>query len=94
VPRRFPRSSDRLPSCSQGATARGRRRHGGVDAVFGTTGGGLPAEADSLAGDPARLMAAGQLTVPVWRDYPLAEAAAAYADLEAGRNHGKIVLLP
>lgn len=42
----------------------------------------------------ARLMAAGQLTVPVWRDYPLAEAAAAHADLEAGRNHGKIVLLP
>jgi NADPH:quinone reductase-like Zn-dependent oxidoreductase len=42
----------------------------------------------------ARLMVAGQLTVPVWRDYPLAGAAAAHADLEAGRNHGKIVLLP
>ena len=42
----------------------------------------------------ARLMAAGQLTVPVWRGYPLAEAAAAHADLEAGRNRGKIVLLP
>ena len=42
----------------------------------------------------ARLMAAGQLTVPVWRGYPLAEAATAHADLEAGRNHGKIVLRP
>jgi len=42
----------------------------------------------------ARLMVSGQLTVPVWRDYPLAGAAAAHADLEAGRNHGKIVLLP
>jgi NADPH:quinone reductase-like Zn-dependent oxidoreductase len=41
-----------------------------------------------------RLMAAGQLTVPVWRGYPLAEAATAHADLEAGRNHGKIVLRP
>jgi NADPH:quinone reductase-like Zn-dependent oxidoreductase len=42
----------------------------------------------------ARLTAAGQLTVPVWRGYPLAGAAAARSDLEAGRNHGKIVLLP
>ena len=39
-------------------------------------------------------MAAGQLTVRVWRGYPLAGAAVAHADLEAGRNHGKIVLLP
>jgi NADPH:quinone reductase-like Zn-dependent oxidoreductase len=38
--------------------------------------------------------ASGQLTVPIWRSYPLAEAAQAHADLEAGRNHGKIVLLP
>jgi NADPH:quinone reductase-like Zn-dependent oxidoreductase len=41
----------------------------------------------------ARLTPAGQLTVPVWRSYPLAEAAA-HSGLEAGRNHGKIVLLP
>jgi NADPH:quinone reductase-like Zn-dependent oxidoreductase len=39
-------------------------------------------------------MAAGQLTVPVWRSYPLAGASAAHAALEAGRNHGKIVPLP
>lgn len=42
----------------------------------------------------AALMAAGKLTVPVWRTYPLAEAARAHADLEAGRNHGKIILIP
>jgi len=42
----------------------------------------------------ARLITAGQLSVPVWRSCPLADAAAAHADLEAGRNHGKIVLLP
>ncbi|HEY6495189.1 MAG TPA: zinc-binding dehydrogenase [Trebonia sp.] len=42
----------------------------------------------------AALLAAGRLDVPVWRSYPLAEAARAHADLDAGRNHGKIVLLP
>ena len=42
----------------------------------------------------AALMADGRLTVPVWRSYPLAHAAAAHADLAAGRNHGKIILLP
>jgi NADPH:quinone reductase-like Zn-dependent oxidoreductase len=42
----------------------------------------------------AALAAAGRLTVPVWRSYPLAEAAEAHADLDAGRNHGKIILIP
>jgi len=42
----------------------------------------------------AALMAAGRLTVPIWRTYPLAQAAQAHADIEARRNHGKIVLLP
>jgi NADPH:quinone reductase-like Zn-dependent oxidoreductase len=42
----------------------------------------------------AALMTAGRLTVPVWRGYPLAQAAAAHADLEARRNHGKIILIP
>jgi NADPH:quinone reductase-like Zn-dependent oxidoreductase len=42
----------------------------------------------------AALMAEGRLTVPIWRSYPLAEAAQAHADIEARRNHGKIVLLP
>jgi NADPH:quinone reductase-like Zn-dependent oxidoreductase len=42
----------------------------------------------------AALMAGGRLAVPIWRAYPLARAAQAHADLEARRNHGKIVLLP
>jgi NADPH:quinone reductase-like Zn-dependent oxidoreductase len=42
----------------------------------------------------AALLADGRLTVPVWRAYPLAEAAQAHADLDAGRNRGKIILLP
>ncbi|MFF3766372.1 NADP-dependent oxidoreductase [Streptomyces sp. NPDC001922] len=56
------------------------------------------AGAAGQAGDPlpelARMAADGTLTVPVWRTYPLAEAARAHADLEAHRNHGKAVLLP
>ena len=42
----------------------------------------------------AALAASGQLSVPIWHTYPLAEAARAHADLEAGRSHGKIILLP
>jgi NADPH:quinone reductase-like Zn-dependent oxidoreductase len=42
----------------------------------------------------AALLADGDLTVRVWRAYPLAEAARAHTDLDAGRNHGKIILLP
>jgi NADPH:quinone reductase-like Zn-dependent oxidoreductase len=34
------------------------------------------------------------MTLPVWRSYHLKEAATAHADLEAGRNRGKIILLP
>ncbi|WP_030240287.1 NADP-dependent oxidoreductase [Streptomyces sp. NRRL S-350] len=40
------------------------------------------------------LAATGKLSLPIWRTYPLAEAAQAHADLEAHRNHGKAVLLP
>ncbi|MFD3999004.1 NADP-dependent oxidoreductase [Streptomyces sp. NPDC058583] len=41
-----------------------------------------------------QLAATGKLTVPIWRTYPLAQAAQAHADLEAHRNQGKAVLLP
>ncbi|MCG6497672.1 NADP-dependent oxidoreductase [Kitasatospora sp. A2-31] len=41
-----------------------------------------------------QLAAAGKITLPIWRTYPLAEAAQAHADLEAHRNQGKAVLLP
>jgi hypothetical protein len=37
---------------------------------------------------------AGVVDVPIGRTYPLREAASAHADLESGRNHGKIILLP
>ncbi|WP_328793146.1 MULTISPECIES: NADP-dependent oxidoreductase [unclassified Streptomyces] len=40
------------------------------------------------------LAANGMLTLPIWRTYPLEQAAAAHADLEAHRNRGKAVLLP
>jgi NADPH:quinone reductase-like Zn-dependent oxidoreductase len=42
----------------------------------------------------AAMLAAGELDLPLWRSYPLTEAARAHADLDAHRNHGKIVLLP
>ncbi|MFE9571752.1 NADP-dependent oxidoreductase [Streptomyces sp. NPDC006692] len=48
---------------------------------------------ESLA-ELVQLAAAGKLTVPVWRAFPLAEAARAQADLEAHRNRGKAVLVP
>jgi NADPH:quinone reductase-like Zn-dependent oxidoreductase len=42
----------------------------------------------------ASLVAKGELHVPIWRTYPLTGAARAHSDLEASRNHGKIILLP
>ncbi|MEU6896183.1 NADP-dependent oxidoreductase [Streptomyces sp. NPDC046557] len=42
----------------------------------------------------AELAAAGELDVPIWRTYPLAEAARAHADLDARRYRGKIILVP
>ncbi|MET8410241.1 NADP-dependent oxidoreductase [Streptomyces sp. NPDC005195] len=41
-----------------------------------------------------QLAAAGELDVPVWRTYPLDQAATAHRDVEARRNKGKVVLLP
>jgi len=40
------------------------------------------------------LAAAGKLSIVLWHSYPLARAADAHADIEAGANHGKIVLIP
>ncbi|MEP6893466.1 MAG: NADP-dependent oxidoreductase [Gaiellaceae bacterium] len=42
----------------------------------------------------AEFAAADALELPIWCTYPLAEAAHAHADIEEGRNHGKIVLIP
>jgi NADPH:quinone reductase-like Zn-dependent oxidoreductase len=57
--------------------------------------GSDPADRDPTAlAQLARLTAAGQLTLPIWRTYPLTEAATAHADIEGRRNHGKVVLIP
>lgn len=42
----------------------------------------------------ADLIARGELDVPVWRTFPLTEAAQAHAEIEAHHNKGKVVLLP
>jgi NADPH:quinone reductase-like Zn-dependent oxidoreductase len=42
----------------------------------------------------ANLVARGDLDVPVWRTFPLTEAAQAHAAIEARHNQGKVVLLP
>ncbi len=57
------------------------------------TGGG---PGDSVSGalqEVVDLAAAGKLDLTIWRSYPLAEAARAHADLEAGANRGKIILV-
>ncbi|MGF1429868.1 NADP-dependent oxidoreductase [Kitasatospora sp. LaBMicrA B282] len=55
---------------------------------------GAAEQSEDALPELVRLATAGALIVPVWRTYPLAEAAQAHADLEAHRNHGKAVLLP
>jgi NADPH:quinone reductase-like Zn-dependent oxidoreductase len=42
----------------------------------------------------ADLVARGELEVPVWRTFPLAQAAQAHTEIEAHHNKGKVVLLP
>ncbi|MFF2432173.1 NADP-dependent oxidoreductase [Streptomyces mirabilis] len=55
---------------------------------------GAPDPSGQVLPELVQLAAAGKLTVPIWRTYPLADAAQAHADLEAHRNQGKAVLLP
>jgi len=62
----------------------------GVRFTGGDPADRAPEALPALAG----LLASGELTVPVWRTYPLAEAAQAHADLDARRNRGKIILVP
>jgi NADPH:quinone reductase-like Zn-dependent oxidoreductase len=42
----------------------------------------------------ANLVATRRLQLPIWRTYALTDAVQAHRDLDAHRNHGKIVLLP
>lgn len=58
------------------------------------TGGDPRDRAYQALPELADLAAAGKLTVHIWARYPLAEAARAHAETEAGTNRGKIVLLP
>ncbi|MEU6311003.1 NADP-dependent oxidoreductase [Streptomyces sp. NPDC047014] len=59
---------------------------------FSAGGPAAPGE-DSLP-QLVRSAAAGHLALPVWRTYPVAEAAAAHQALESHQNQGKIVLAP
>lgn len=52
------------------------------------------AEYQERARDVLDALGAGIIRAQVWRRYPLAEAAAAHADLEEGRSQGAIVLVP
>ncbi|MBY8886067.1 NADP-dependent oxidoreductase [Streptomyces sp. PTM05] len=62
----------------------------GVRFSAGGPGGRMPQALPELAA----LAAAGKLDLPIGATYPLAEAARAHADIEAGRTRGKVVLLP
>lgn len=52
------------------------------------------AEYQQRAQDVLAAVAQGIITPRIWRSYPLAEAATAHADLQAGRSSGAIVLKP
>ena len=56
-------------------------------------GGAAAASAATLA-ELAKLVAAGDLVVPIQCTYPLDEVRAAFTELEAGHVAGKIVLIP
>jgi NADPH:quinone reductase-like Zn-dependent oxidoreductase len=47
-----------------------------------------------VLGELARLVARGELEVPIARTYPLAQVREAFRELERGHTHGKIVLRP
>ena len=54
---------------------------------------GGPDEVPGSLADAVALVAAGELTLPIARTYPLADAASAHRDSEAGHVQGKLVLL-
>lgn len=57
---------------------------------FSGVGGSMP---DALA-ETVDLIARGKLHIPVEKTYPLAEAAAAHADSQAGHSRGRRVIVP
>ncbi|MEO9220987.1 MAG: NADP-dependent oxidoreductase [Mycobacteriaceae bacterium] len=58
------------------------------------TGGNPLDRAFEALPELADLAIQAKLTVPIGARYPLAEAARAHAEIEAGTNHGKIILEP
>jgi NADPH:quinone reductase-like Zn-dependent oxidoreductase len=64
-------------------------------AKYGVKGeGGASAASAATLAELAEAIAAGNLTVPIQRTYPLEDVRAAFAELEAGHVAGKIVLIP
>lgn len=55
---------------------------------------GEPAGMAAILAELGELAAAGEITLPIERTYPLAGAAAAQRDSEAGHVRGKLILLP
>jgi NADPH:quinone reductase-like Zn-dependent oxidoreductase len=72
----------------------------GVDAALDASGRGSLPDLIDLTGGPGRLaaavtlVAAGTITLPITRTYPLSDAATAHRDSQAGHVRGKLVLLP
>ncbi len=76
-------SPERVITIADGsAQSHGVRFSGGGERAF--------AELPELA----HKTATGALEITVWRTYPLVHAGTAHADIEAGVNRGKIVLIP
>ena len=61
--------------------------------AFSGGAGGPTVDVSSAIPLALELIAAGRLQVPIWKTYPLADAAAAHAESEGGHLRGKIVLL-
>jgi NADPH:quinone reductase-like Zn-dependent oxidoreductase len=53
-----------------------------------------PDDLPAVLAEVAALVAAGELTFPVARTYPLADAPAAHRDSQTGHVRGKLILLP
>ena len=53
-----------------------------------------PARTQAMADDLFAVLASGAVRIHIGQTYPLADAASAHADLEAGRTTGSTVLLP
>lgn len=72
-------------------------RKAAADHGFVALSGSDPASAayrDKVRGELLNLLAAGELTVPIARTFPLDDAVAALELVSSGRAHGKVVLVP